>query len=104
MVDGKDWQREPMAKIWAELDRLGPVGKGGQDDRCGRVRGHLGTADEVAGKFQEITAAGGEGLVVRRLDRAEITKIKPRISLDAVVIGYVEGDTEDGAPGTKESW
>jgi hypothetical protein len=93
MLDGKDWQQEPMANIWAELEKLG-----GGGEQCRRVMGHVGVANDVAAQFAEIIAAGGEGVVVRRLDRVEITKIKPRITLDAVVIGYVEGETEDGAP------
>ncbi len=94
MLDGKDWQTESMERIWAELERLG-----GDAELHRRVGGRLATAEDVAAAFQDMVSRGGEGLVVRRLDRREITKIKPRISLDAVIIGFVEGETEDGSPG-----
>ena len=42
---------------------------------------------EVAKVFARRVGAGEEGLVVRRLQRLEIAKIKPHISIDAVVIG-----------------
>jgi ATP-dependent DNA ligase len=45
-------------------------------------------------KFASVIEAGGEGIVVRRLNRQELKKIKPHKSIDAVVLGFVEGDFE----------
>jgi hypothetical protein len=49
---------------------------------------------ELAAAFEAEVAAGAEGVVVRRLNRAEAFKIKPVRTVDAVLIGYVEGDFE----------
>ncbi len=49
---------------------------------------------ELAGAFEAEIAAGAEGVVLRRLNRAEAFKVKPVRSVDAVLIGYVEGDFE----------
>jgi ATP-dependent DNA ligase len=49
---------------------------------------------ELAAAFEAEVAAGAEGVVVRRLNRAEACKIKPVRTVDAVLIGYVEGDFE----------
>jgi hypothetical protein len=48
----------------------------------------------VAAAFERSVAAGGEGVVIRRLNRAEVAKVKPHRTVDALVIGYVEGDFE----------
>jgi hypothetical protein len=45
--------------------------------------------------FDRLISEGQEGIVVRRLNRADIWKIKPHRTIDAVVIGYVEGEFED---------
>jgi hypothetical protein len=44
--------------------------------------------------FRKIVDAGGEGIVVRRLNRFEARKIKPHRTVDAVIIGFVEDDFE----------
>ena len=49
----------------------------------------------VPSEFERLVAAGEEGIVVRRLNRAEAWKIKPQRNIDAVVIGFVEGSFED---------
>lgn len=49
---------------------------------------------EVAAAFERSVAAGGEGVVIRRLGRVEVAKVKPHRTVDALVIGYVEGDFE----------
>jgi hypothetical protein len=60
---------------------------------------HRAEGGEVCGTdlpriFSERTGSGLEGMVIRRLDRPEVCKLKPRISLDAAVVGFVEGDFE----------
>jgi hypothetical protein len=44
--------------------------------------------------FTERTGGGLEGLVIRRLDRPEVCKLKPRRTIDAAVVGFVEGEFE----------
>ncbi len=60
---------------------------------------HRAEGSEVSGAdlskvFDSITSGGLEGVVIRRLDRAEVCKLKPRISIDAAVVGYVDGEFE----------
>lgn len=60
---------------------------------------HRAEGGEVSGAdlprvFQEKTGSGLEGLVIRRLDRPEVCKLKPRRTIDAVVVGFVEGEFE----------
>jgi hypothetical protein len=97
MLDGKDWQEKPLAETW---DQLGQLMAGTQSgEHCHRAEGSIVPASSVSAEFDRITAGGGEGVVVRRTDRAEAFKVKPRVSLDAAVIGYVEGELESGATG-----
>jgi ATP dependent DNA ligase C terminal region len=50
---------------------------------------------DLRASFDRLVQAGEEGIVVRRLNRNDIWKIKPHRTIDAVVIGYVEGEFED---------
>jgi hypothetical protein len=53
----------------------------------------LNTPDETASQFATWTADGHEGIVLRS-DAAGSYKVKPRHSIDAVVIGFTEGTDE----------
>src|SRR6266496_3268129 len=44
--------------------------------------------------FKTRTNIGQEGLVLRRLNRADLIKVKPHFTVDAAVLGYVEGEFE----------
>jgi len=60
---------------------------------------HRSEGSEVSGAdlpkvFEQKTSGGLEGLVIRRLDRAEVCKLKPRRTVDAAVVGFVEGEFE----------
>ncbi len=60
---------------------------------------HRAEGSEVSGAdlpriFAEKTGGGLEGLVIRRLDRAEVCKLKPRLAIDTAVVGFVEGEFE----------
>ena len=60
---------------------------------------HRSEGGEVSGAdlpkiFEQKTSGGLEGLVIRRLDRAEVCKLKPRRTVDAAVVGFVEGEFE----------
>ena len=93
MLDGKDLRRnqEKFTETWELLATLF-----GTDSKTHfhRAIGSIVPENELPRVFQERIASGEEGLVVRRLQRLEISKIKPHVSVDAVVIGYVEGEFE----------
>ena len=60
---------------------------------------HRAEGGEVSGAdlpriFAEKNGGGLEGLVIRRLDRPEVCKLKPRLTIDAAVVGFVEGEFE----------
>jgi len=94
MLDGKDHRpnQNDFAGTWELLGKLFGADETAPFHRaCGTIK----PEKELASVFSERIKAGQEGLVVRRLQRPEITKIKPHLSIDAVVIGYVEGELED---------
>jgi hypothetical protein len=75
--------------VWKQLTNL--FGKG---EKVGLVESvALRDAGEVERQFRKWVAQGAEGAVVRS-DAAGMFKIKPRHTIDAVVIGFTEG-TED---------
>jgi len=94
MHDGHDLRvhQGDFLTIWKLLGELGGT------DTASRV--HRAEGDEVYGAalpqiFADKTGGGLEGLVIRRLDRPEVCKLKPRLTIDAAVVGYVEGEFED---------
>lgn len=97
MLDGKDLRghQEKFQSTWDLLEKL--VGTDAQS-ACHRPEGQIMPENELPTYFNNTVQAGDEGLVIRRLQRLEITKVKPEITIDAVVIGYVEGDV-DGTHG-----
>lgn len=97
MLDGRDLRahQENFTVTWDLLATL--VGTDAST-RCHRPEGRILPENEIQSYFQNTVQAGDEGLVIRRLQRLELTKIKPEITIDAVVVGFVEGDV-DGSPG-----
>ncbi|MBS0656749.1 MAG: hypothetical protein JSR82_00720 [Verrucomicrobia bacterium] len=93
MLDGRDL-RPQQADFGATWELLGRLFGTDEKDLCHRVPGRLCREAELPEEFQKAIGAGGEGIVVRRLQRAEVIKTKPQRSVDAVVIGYVEGEFE----------
>jgi len=93
MLDGRDLRAneerfEETWKLLAELlgeDESGPYH---------RAAGAIIPEKELITYFDARIAEGAEGLVIRRLKRFDIAKVKPHLSIDAVVIGYVEGEFE----------
>lgn len=94
MVDGQDW-RKKATDFEATWRRLGEIL--GKDTRqlAHRVSGEIVSEKEIGATFEQAEKSGEEGVVVRRLNRPDICKIKPVVSVDAVVIGYVEGQLEN---------
>src|SRR5262249_7925878 len=93
MLDGKDLRpnQDHFTDTWQLLDRFfgAPNGK-----PCHRSEGSILPENPVANIFTARTSAGQEGLVIRRLNRADLIKVKPHLTVDAAVVGYVEGEFE----------
>jgi hypothetical protein len=93
MLDGKDLRPnlEHFQDTWQVLDRL----FGADTSRpCHRAEGGIVPENQVPQVFAGRTGAGQEGLVIRRLNRADLIKVKPHLTVDAAVVGYVEGEFE----------
>jgi hypothetical protein len=93
MLDGKDWRAQQIdfASILAKLRELF-----GTDERAlvHAQAAEVVAESQVAAAFAKAVDSGGEGVVIRRLTRAETFKIKPHRSVDALVMGFVEGEFE----------
>jgi hypothetical protein len=93
MLDGKDMRvhQGDFLTIWKLLGEFA-----GTDAKqlSHRAEGGEVTGAELLAMFESRTGLGLEGLVIRRTDRPEVCKLKPRLSIDAVVVGYVEGEFE----------
>jgi hypothetical protein len=93
MLDGKDLRpnQEHFQDTWQLLGRFfGP----GTDGPCHRPEGGIVPENQIVQTFTTRTRAGQEGLVIRRLNRADLVKVKPHLTVDAAIIGYVEGEFE----------
>ncbi len=97
MLDGRDLRphQSEFLTIW---NLLGDLAGTEASRLVHRAEGGEVSGGELNRIFNERTGGGLEGLVIRRLDRSEVCKLKPRINLDAAVIGFVEGELE-GQPG-----
>lgn len=93
MVDGRDL-RSQQAEFGTTLAWLRQTFGSDPAALVHAVAAEQVAEREVAGTFERSVAAGGEGVVIRRLNRAEVAKVKPHRTVDALVIGYVEGDFE----------
>ena len=94
MLDGKDLrgQQRDYGKTWQLLDDLFGTDASAPSHR---VEGERMAADALPAWFAQVTRNGGEGIVVRALHAETAYKVKPSLSIDAAVIGYVEGEFED---------
>ncbi len=93
MLDGRDLRthQSDFLTIWKLLGELGGTNAEKLVHRA--EGGEVGGAD-LQRVFDERTGGGLEGLVIRRLDRPEVCKLKPRRTVDAAVVGFVEGEFE----------
>ncbi|PTX91931.1 hypothetical protein DB346_23530 [Verrucomicrobia bacterium LW23] len=103
MLDGKDLrvQQTSFGATWEMLGKYFPVAPAAsataeatRGTMCHRMEGSIIAERDVAKFFAQKTLGGGEGLVLRRLGKGDIYKVKPYRTIDAVVIGYVEGEFE----------
>lgn len=92
MLDGKDYRihRDDYLKVYTDLCKFGEDA----DNLYHMVSGKLISSSEILNYFTTICAQGMEGTVVRSLGRMEIFKVKPQLSIDAGVIGYVADEIE----------
>lgn len=90
-LDGKTVAADGYEKLHAELCRLF-----GNAERCQPVAmKKCGSAQELTAVFEEWAAADGAEGIVLRSALPIIYKVKPRHSIDAVVVGFTEGDGEN---------
>ncbi|HTD88269.1 MAG TPA: hypothetical protein VK850_16975, partial [Candidatus Binatia bacterium] len=93
MLDGRDLraQQSDFLKTWKLLGELGGTNP---EKLVHRMEGSEVSGADLTRLFTERTGGGLEGLVIRRPDRPEVCKLKPRITIDAAVVGFVEGEFE----------
>jgi hypothetical protein len=93
MLDGKD-NRDDAHCFDQEWDRLGELFGDDEARLVHRAHGGWCAGDELQARLEAVLRQGGEGIVVRT--GRDFAKIKPRLSIDAAVLGYVEGAFEGG--------
>ncbi|HYT60021.1 MAG TPA: hypothetical protein VEL06_07605 [Haliangiales bacterium] len=93
MLDGKDLRPnlENFKENWALLEKYFGADP---DHPFHRAEGSIVPEHQVKAVFDRKTGAGREGLVIRRLNRLDLFKVKPHRTVDAAVVGYVEGEFE----------
>ncbi len=93
MLDGRDLRahQSDFLTIWKLLDELAGTNA---EKLVHRAEGGEVSGADLPRVFAEKTGGGLEGLVIRRLDRTEVCKLKPRLAIDAAVVGFVEGEFE----------
>jgi ATP-dependent DNA ligase len=93
MLDGRDL-RTQQAQFAQTFEQLQTMLGSDSSQRCHAMEGEVIAARAAPAAFGKRLEAGAEGIVLRRLNRAEAWKIKPHKTVDAVVIGFVEGEFE----------
>jgi hypothetical protein len=93
MHDGRDLraQQSSFLTIW---ELLGELAGTDANRLAHRAEGTVVSGADLPRLFDERTAGGLEGMVIRRLDRPEVCKLKPRLTIDTAVVGFVEGEFE----------
>lgn len=92
MLDGRDLRATPdFTTTW---DLLGSLAGSDESTPAHRAAGLIVAEKEAERILAETTGSGLEGIVLRRLSRTELYKIKPQLTLDAAIVGYVEGEFE----------
>lgn len=93
MIDGRDLrgQQNDFLTTWNLLSEIAGTDP---DKLAHRAEGGEVSGADLERLFDERTSTGLEGMVIRRFDRAEVCKLKPRLTIDAAVVGFVEGEFE----------
>jgi len=82
---------EKFQETWKLLEKFFGASDG---QACHRAEGSILPENQVEQMFKTRTDIGQEGLVIRRLNRSDLIKVKPHLTVDAAVVGYVEGEFE----------
>jgi|KBSSwiStaDraftv2_1062776.scaffolds.fasta_scaffold238240_2 hypothetical protein len=93
MLDGKDLRPnlENFQENWLLLEKY----FGADASRpMHRAEGSIVAENRLPAVFEAKVAQQHEGLVIRRLTRLDLYKVKPHLTVDAAVIGFVEGEFE----------
>ena len=92
-LDQTDWRvyNNRREMIW---NQLGEIFSSDDSNLVHRAEGEIIAEKDVTSAFAARIKAGKEGCVIYRLTRSEAIKVKPDITVDAAVIGYVEGEME----------
>ena len=93
MHDGRDMRphQSNFGVIWKLLGELAGTNP---NELSHRSEGGEVSGADLQKIFDQKCGGGLEGLVIRRFDRPEVCKLKPRLSVDAAVVGFVEGEFE----------
>jgi ATP dependent DNA ligase C terminal region len=93
MHDGRDLRahQSDFLTIWKLIGELAGTSA---EKLVHRAEGGEVSGADLPKMFEQKTSGGLEGLVIRRFDRPEVCKLKPRRTLDAAVVGFVEGEFE----------
>jgi hypothetical protein len=94
MLDGED-MRDDGDSFREEWDKLEALVGVDEKNLVHRVTGAVVPGKDVEEVFEEQVKGGEEGVVLRLLDKADSFKIKPKQTVDCVVMGYVEGEVEN---------
>jgi hypothetical protein len=92
MLNGENWQTKNFQERWEKTGQLA-----GDDPAspCHRVQGTQIQENQLSNLFKKLVLTDGqEGIVIQRLSHREAFKVKPQITIDAVIIGFVEGESE----------
>lgn len=93
MLDGKD-HRDDGGGFDEEWEKIGDLFGEDRSKSVHRARGGWCSGDELGKVLDQVLAEGGEGIVVRHKKERDYAKIKPRLTIDAAIMGYVEGSFE----------
>ena len=85
-LDSEHWLEKPYSERFAKLQEMLP--KGG---RIAPVVTKILDSTELADFYTTIVGSGHEGIVIRNSETFKAYKVKPIHSIDAVIIGAVEG-------------
>ena len=86
-VNGESWQGKPYSEIYDHLSSLFKA-----DACCPVQMMKAASLDDVQAIYDEwVEGDGAEGLVIHS-DTGIVTKVKPRHSIDAAIVGYTTGD------------
>jgi len=87
-IDGKEYERSELAEKHKKLDEIFP--EGGKVHSVGSKS--VESRKDIQDYFKQIVETDGQEGVVVKSSEGMIYKIKPRCTLDGVVIGFVEGE------------